>query len=111
MEFDKPQQEEKYMYKFVRVGEKIYVTEPMDVFTSHRDLAREDGVIIELERLKREEPSSVDGGMLYPNATTKEISAESSSFTLGVPVTPEGRIITRDVLQAKLPDYTVTIKE
>lgn len=87
-----------YSAKFIRVGDRLFTGAPDDMDTSHSDICRVDGVVVEMQTLKQQNPTEVDGGMYFVH--NNEVIVSGSSWSLGIPV---------KVVAEEARDKTVTL--
>ena len=102
-----------YVSKFVRAGERVFVTQPDDLETCHLSLAKEDGVYEEIVALRETNPQAVDGGHVFVEEGGM-IFITGGSTSLHIPVRDvfrQARTKTREVFQRQNPDHTVFIDE
>lgn len=98
-----------YSSKFVRVGERIHVTEPGDTGTRHDDLAKKDGILEEIARLQRDDPTALDAGQftIFTHPSGNEVTVHQDSSSLRLPMTREARDNTIAEFAKQTPGYTV----
>ena len=111
MEFEGPFLEKQfYISKFVRAGEKVYVTKPNDQKTFHSELAESDGIAETIRRLRIEDPVNVDGGYITVDNVDKYIIIDRISPSLDLPISKtaeEARRLTGESVRILAPEYSV----
>lgn len=101
----------KEVIRFLRTGRKIFVAEPDVTSTTHAELAQEHKIDAELEKLRQDNPTQVDGGFI--GVTDYYTLALGKSSSLALPPyghEKEAREITGEVLKEILPNHTVRSK-
>ncbi len=74
-----------FVSKFIRVGDRIFTTEPDDRNTRHDDLAQEQGVLDQIAQLKGQESADIDAGQVMFTPPNKLIFRLDSTH-LNLPV-------------------------
>jgi hypothetical protein len=91
--------------KFVRVGNEVYITEPNDLKTLHRELAERDKVYERIEFFKAQDKDMIDGGLIFVGSKTIQIGSASSS--LSIPETNKARRETVKKIKDMYPEFSV----
>ncbi len=94
-----------YEQKLIRVEEELFSTEQGDMGTFHDYLAHQDGVLAEIEELKRKDPDSVDGCKLAFYGTYGVVYGDSSRLRL--PMSTRARGITVQLVQAATLSFEI----
>src|SRR5581483_7528132 len=89
-----------YAVKFIRTGSRLFVAkinEPIE----HRDLARKDGILDQVEQLRLEKPLDVDAGLItvvqdYPRYGGDKIIISGVSSSLAIPTADEAGLDARE---------------
>lgn len=97
---------EKFESKFVRVRNDLFITDYNDTDTLHINLARKHKLLDKIEDLKSQNPSEIDGGIIFVDG--KRIQIGSSSTSLELPLTQDARDNTLQKIQRRLPDFNVS---
>lgn len=100
---------ESYDARFIRVEDTLFVTDPTRS-PEHKTLAKEEGILEDIARLKIEKPSEVDGGYLTVENGFKFISLAGMSLSLDLPISEvkkEARSKTVVVFQRLTPGYEI----
>lgn len=72
-----------YHTRFIRVENRLYTGEPDDESVTHKELAKQDGLLETIQRLKKENPREVDAGRYIVSGN--DIVVTGDSLTLGIP--------------------------
>lgn len=102
--------------KFIRVGERVYVSDPKKT-QLHDDVAREDELDGEIEKLKGEVPIEVDAGFITVSPVNVTdggwiITLAGNSILLRLPIEPfaeQSRLRTKEVIQQLSPQCDVEL--
>lgn len=94
-----------FQSNFIRIGNDVYITDPDDLSTTHKELAIKHAILERVEFLKSNNPTEVDGGMLFMNGTILRLGAEA--VTLDVPLTKQSRTTTVEKLKKRIPKYSI----
>lgn len=97
-----------YSARFIRVEDRLYVSDPDDDSLTHRGLADHDAIFSEIQQLKADKPHEVDAGKIF--VYENEITVAGNSWTLGVPVKTvenESRSKTVTLFEASSPSCTI----
>lgn len=109
VEYEAPAPGAKYFVKFIRVGERVFTTESQGVTVEHKDLAKEEGILDDIEHHRDEDASMVDAGFL--NVSDDILVVAGRSGTLDLPDRyrrkGEARAKTLDVLSTLTEGYKV----
>lgn len=91
--------------KFIRVGNEVYITEPNDLATLHKELAEKEKVYERIEFFRVQDKDMVDGGLIFVNGRTVQIGSASSS--LSIPQTVKARRETVKKIKDLYPECLV----
>jgi hypothetical protein len=96
-------------FEFVRVKDTIAITNPGDVKVNHKTLAKNNGLLEEVERLIKENPDEADGGSgIFARLSEKfTITLKDRSHTLDIPTSNEARQRTIELFRKKTPGWEV----
>ena len=72
-----------YGARFIRVEDRLYTGEPGDESVTHKELAKQDGLLDSIQCLKEENPREVDAGRYLVSG--RDIVVTGDSLTLGIP--------------------------
>ncbi len=72
-----------YGARFIRVEDRLYTGEPDDEYVTHKELAKQDGLLDSIQLLKKENPKEVDAGKYLVSGN--DIVVIGDSLTLGIP--------------------------
>lgn len=97
-----------YMSKFIRVGDKLFVTQPDDLSTPHDIFAIREGIFEIVTKLREENPSAVDGGYFDVSPKVQEIHIIDESSRLRIPISEAARAITIVEFTKQSSGYEVT---
>lgn len=102
-----------YRSKFIRLGERVYVTDPNETTTLHSELAQRDGIMDEINELVKTDAKSLDFGFLSAKGfgRGKEIVISGSTISIEVSrsTREEAREITGEIIEKMCPDFKVHI--
>lgn len=93
-----------FQSKFLRLGNDIYITEPDDLQTLHRELAEKDKILEKVEYLIGNNPDEIDGGIIFIRGKIVAVGLNSSGFN--IPKTERARKLTLTRLSKQYPTYS-----
>lgn len=99
--------------KFIRIGERIFVTEPNETRILHSELADQENVLEEINGLLKTDAESLDFGFITTRAYSQFREILISGSTISIEVSresrEEARKITGDIIEKMCPDFKVHI--
>jgi hypothetical protein len=98
-------EDDSFQSKFLRLGNDIYITEPNDLKTYHKELAEKDKILEKVEYLISNNPDEIDGGIIFIRGKIISIGMTSSGFQ--IPKTERARRLTVQRLQKQNPQFSI----